>query len=110
MLRGERVILRPVEKDDLKKLHELGNNVELQMLAGGSWEPWSLASYEKDFDKNLESQEKADFVIEVDGNVIGDIGLHHWRNRLAGSASFGVSILDPNYLSKGYGREAIELL
>lgn len=110
VLRGERVILRPVEKDDLKKLHELGNNVELEMLASASWEPLPLASYEKDFDKHLESQEKGSFVIEVDGNVIGEIGLHDWRNRRAGTSSFGVSILDPDYLGKGYGREAIELL
>lgn len=110
MLRGERVILRSVEKDDLKKLHDLRSNVELEMLAGGAWEPRPLAAYEKDFEKSLDSQEKGDFVIEVDGNVIGEIGLHDWRNRRAGSASFGVSILDPNYLGKGYGREAINLL
>jgi diamine N-acetyltransferase len=110
MLRGERVILRPLEKEDLKKLHDLDANVELHMLAGSSWEPWPLAAYEKDFEKHLESQEKSDFVIEVDGNVIGEIGLHEWRNRRAGSASFGVSILDPNYLGQGYGREAINLL
>jgi RimJ/RimL family protein N-acetyltransferase len=46
----------------------------------------------------------------VDGNIIGEIGLHDWRNRRSGSASFGVSILDPNYLGQGYGREAINLL
>src|SRR5215469_13973025 len=110
MLRGERVVLRPVEKEDLKKLHDLDANVDLHMLASSSWEPWPLAAYEKDFEKHLESQEKSDFVIEVDGKVIGEIGLHEWRNRRAGSASFGVSILDPNYLGQGYGREAINLL
>jgi len=110
MLRGERVVLRPVEKDDLKKLHDLRSNVELEMLAGGAWEPRPLAAYEKEFEKDLDSHEKGNFLIEVDGNVIGEIGLHDWRNRRAGSASFGVGILDPNYLGKGYGREAINLL
>ncbi len=109
MLRGERVVLRPIEKEDLKKLHELQSNVELVMLGNASWEPWSLASSEKEFEKHLESQEKGDFVIEVDGNIIGEIGLHEWRNRRAGAAAFGVGIYDPNYLSKGYGREAIGL-
>jgi RimJ/RimL family protein N-acetyltransferase len=110
MLRGERVVLRPVEKEDLKRLHDLGSNVELEMLAGSSWEPVPLAAFEKEFEKHLEGREKSDFVIEVDGTVIGEIGLHEWRNRRAGSASFGVSIRDPEYLGKGYGREAIDLL
>src|SRR5271166_4795848 len=109
MLRGERVVLRTQEKDDLKRLHELGNNVELRMLGGSYWAPRPLADYEKDFEKSLESKEKAEFVIEVDGKVIGDIGLHDWRNRRAGSASFGVGIFDPEYLGQGYGREAINL-
>ena len=50
MLRGERVVLRTLEKDDLKRLHELGSNVELSMLGGSYWEPWPLAAYEKDFE------------------------------------------------------------
>ncbi len=109
MLRGERVVLRTLEKDDLKRLHELGSNVELSMLGGSYWEPWPLAAYEKDFEKSLESKDKAEFVIEVDGKVIGDMGLHDWRNRRAGSASFGIGILDPEYLGRGYGREAINI-
>ena len=58
----------------------------------------------------MEGDGPADFVIEVDGKTIGHIGLHPWRNRRAGTASFGVGIYDPDYLGKGYGREAINLL
>jgi diamine N-acetyltransferase len=110
MLRGERVVLRTMERSDLPRLHELGANVELQMLGGSAWNPIPLAAFEKEFDKHVEDEDKAEFVIEVEGKVIGDIGLHHWRNRRAGTASMGVGIFDPEYIGKGYGREAIGLL
>jgi RimJ/RimL family protein N-acetyltransferase len=111
MLRGERVTLRPIERDDLKRLHELMTaNVDLVLLSHGSWEPWSLVAMEKEYDKRLEEPDKSEFVIEADGKVIGEIDLHRWKNRRAGSASFGVSIFDPEYLGKGYGREAVDLL
>ena len=35
MLRGERVTLRSIERDDLKRLHELSQNVEGIMQAAG---------------------------------------------------------------------------
>jgi diamine N-acetyltransferase len=110
MLRGEKVVLRTLEREDLKRLHELSRNVELEVLAGGAWSPWPLAAWEKEFDKHLEDEDKSDFVIEADGKVIGDIGLHRWKNRRAGTAELGVSIYDPEYLGKGYGRDAINVL
>jgi diamine N-acetyltransferase len=107
MLRGKRVVLRAVEKDDVKRLHALHANVDLALLSDGSWRPESLASWEKDFDKHLDDHDKSDFVIEVDGVVIGEIGLHQHINRRAGVAYLGVGIHDPEYVGKGYGRDAI---
>ncbi len=109
MLRGEKVILRPFERDDLKALHALQANVDLVLLSDGAWSPESLASWEKHFDKDLEQEDVADFIIEADGKVIGHIGLHPWRNHRAGIASLGVGIYDPDYLGKGYGRDAINV-
>ncbi len=109
MLKGERVTLRAMERDDLKRMHELRANVELMTLGHGSWEPTSLAAMEKHFEKNLDREDPSWFVIEADGKVIGDIGLHH-RNRRAGATEFGILILDPDYISKGYGRDALEVL
>lgn len=110
MLRGEKVILRPIEREDLKRLHELSANVELEMLAGGAWSPWSLAAMEKDFEKHLEEEDKSEFVIEADGKVIGTTELHRWKNRRAGTAGVGIGIYDPEYLGKGYGRDALKVL
>jgi RimJ/RimL family protein N-acetyltransferase len=109
MLKGEKVTLRSVERDDLKRLHELERDVELMLLGDGDWQPVPLAAFEKNFDKYLETEEKDWFVIEVDGKVIGSIGLHH-KNRRDGSSQFGISIYDRAYLSQGYGREAVQLL
>ena len=110
MLRGKRVVLRATEKDDLKRLHELHANVDLVLLGDGGWRPESLAAWEKDFDKHLEEEDKSDFVIVVDGVVIGEIGLHRHMNRRAGVAHLGVGIYDPEYVGKGYGRDAVTTL
>jgi diamine N-acetyltransferase len=109
MLKGKKVILRAVERDDLKRLHALERNVDLALLADGEWQPVPLAQWERNFDKNLEDADKANFVIEADGVVIGGIGLHH-RSRRQGVTSFGIGIYDPDYLGNGYGRDAIETL
>ena len=107
MLRGEKVVLRAKERDDLKRLHELNRNVELGLLGRNNWIPVSLAAWEKDFDKHLEDEDKSDFVIEVDGRVIGTISLHGWKNPRAGTVEMAVGIYDPDYVGKGYGRDAI---
>jgi diamine N-acetyltransferase len=109
MLKGERVILRAVERDDLKRLHELQRNVELMMLGDGQWQPEPLAALEKDYDKHLSDEDKAWFAIEIDGKVVGDMGLHH-RDRRSRVSAFGIGIYDPEYVGQGYGREAIALL
>lgn len=108
MLKGERVILRAVEREDLKRLHELHRNVDLVLFGSGSWQPEPLAAIEKRFEKHLDDEDPCFFVIEVDGVVVGDIGLHH-RDQRARVSAFGISILDPSYIGQGYGREATRL-
>lgn len=110
MLCGEKVVLRAVEREDLKALHDLASNVELAMLSDGAWTPSPLAEYEKEFDEHVKDDDKSHFVIEADGEIIGDIGLHLRKNRRAGAATLGVSIYDPDYIGKGYGRDAIAVL
>lgn len=109
MLRGEKVSLRAIEREDLKQLHALERNLDLVMFGDGEWQPRPLESFEKRFEKDLEADEKVWFVIEADGQVIGSIGLHH-TNRFTGVTSFGIGINHPDYVGRGYGREAIALL
>jgi RimJ/RimL family protein N-acetyltransferase len=108
MLKGERVTLRALERDDLKRLHELSQDVELALLGDGEWQPTPLAAWEKDFEKRLEDREHAKFAIEADGKLIGDIQLQ-MRDQRSRVAGLGIAIYDRDYLGRGYGREAIEL-
>ena len=109
MLQGTRVVLRAVEREDLKRLHELHQNIDLVLLGDGEWEPQPLAAREKRYDNRVADEDKAWFVIEVAGTVIGDLNLHH-RDRRSGVSAFGIGIYDPEYLGQGYGREAIGLM
>jgi RimJ/RimL family protein N-acetyltransferase len=109
VLQGKRVILRAIERDDLKRLHELYQQVDLVLFADGHWRPSPLAAYEKNFEKQLDNHDPVHFVIEVDGRVIGDVELHN-RDKRSHVSSFGIGIYDREYLGKGYGREAIALL
>ncbi len=109
MLKGDSVVLRPVEREDIKRLHELERNVDLVLLADGAWEPKPLAALEKEFDKDLERGELAFFAIEVGGKLIGGCGLHH-SHRRDGSTEFGIGIYDSEYIGQGYGRDAIRTL
>ena len=58
MLRGKRVVLRAMEKDDIKRLHELHANVDLILFGDGVWRPEPLAAWEKEFDKHLEDHDR----------------------------------------------------
>src|SRR3954452_5449486 len=93
MLQGERVVLRAVEREDLKRLHELARNVDLVLLGDGEWDPQPLAGREKRYDNRVADEDKAWFVIEGAGTVLGDINFHH-RDRRSGVSAFGIGISD----------------
>ena len=111
MLKGKNVILRAIGRDDLPRLVEFGNDLEVYALSGyHAWKPSSLASREAEFDKKIQQPDDAvGFVIEVEGVVIGDCGLSHF-NRVHGNCMLGISIGDKDYWGKGYGEEAMTLL
>ena len=109
MLRGERVILRALEREDLKRLHELERNVDLVLLGDAEWSPIPLAAREKWFEKRLDDDDHCKFAIEADGKLVGDCQLQ-MRDRRSQVSSLGIAIYDPDYVGKGYGREALALL
>ncbi|MHB8628573.1 MAG: GNAT family N-acetyltransferase [Aggregatilineales bacterium] len=109
MLKGQKVTLRTIERTDLPHLHDLMQNVTLVMPAYGGWSPVPFAAFEKNFEKHLEDEDPSYFVIEADGKVIGEIFLHH-KHRHSGTTQFGIGIYDADYVGKGYGRDALDLL
>jgi RimJ/RimL family protein N-acetyltransferase len=112
VLRGERVVLRALERDDLRLLWEADNDLEIELLGGGDPpRPHSLAEVEAGFERDVadEGQKAIWFVIEADGTPIGTCGLRdlEWTAR---HAALGIAIFDRHYWGQGYGREAMELL
>lgn len=97
-----------MERDDLKHLHALLQHVDLVLLSHGDWQPISLASWEKDFEKHLEDRNYHQFVIEADGKPIGSMVLRGDANPRSGTGRFGIGIHDPEYVGRGYGRDALE--
>ena len=79
MLKGERVVLRPIQREDLPRLWELVADFEVAVLGNpGPIVPRSLAASEANFDQELAQprKDRAYFAIEVDDELIGEAGLH----------------------------------
>jgi diamine N-acetyltransferase len=112
MIVGDRVQLRPIERDDLPRCVEWFGDPEVRrhLLV---YLPFSLAQEERWFEHlqgRLERQEEVLLGIETtDGVHIGNIGLHpiNWRNR---SAELGIVIGEKAYWNQGYGTDAIRTL
>ena len=115
MLKGERLILRAWERDDLPRLHEFNNDLEVELLGGGDApKPQSRERIQMWFEEREKSDkprpsELGNFVIEADGKVIGTCGLWHY-SATASNCFLGIGIGDREYWGKHYGREAIGLL
>jgi diamine N-acetyltransferase len=112
MILGERVRLRPIERDDLPRFVEWFGDPEVRrhlMI----YLPFSLAQEERWFENlldRLERQEDLVLAIEAaDGVHIGNIGLHgiDWKNR---NGELGIAIGEQAYWDQGYGTDAIRTL
>jgi diamine N-acetyltransferase len=112
MLDGKHVRLRAIEREDLPRLHELFDD-DLELIARSEDappRPVSLAEREQRFDELLEEPDRTvmRFVIEVDGELIGECQLHfidHYR----GSCELGIA-LGREYWAKGFGQDAVRTL
>ncbi|MBI3734642.1 MAG: hypothetical protein HY259_14485 [Chloroflexi bacterium] len=80
MLKGEKVILRAIQREDLKRQWEFNNDVEVELSGGGDPPmPQSLAPdwIGGEFDENARKggRDGALFAIEADGLYIGQCGV-----------------------------------
>jgi RimJ/RimL family protein N-acetyltransferase len=111
-LRGERVFLRPAEREDLDDFVRWFSDAEVtQYLALRA--PFSKAMEEQWFAGMVERQGKTDwhFVICLiaDGRAIGTAGLHQ-VDAENGSAAFGISIGDKAEWNRGHGTDALRAI
>src|SRR5688500_17280994 len=112
MLKGKRVLLRSVRRDDLTRLCEFNNDIEVELAGGGDPPfPQSLERLHADYDKDISrgGRDPLWFAIESDGLFIGQCALFNF-NDMNQTCEVGIAIGDKAYWGKGYGREAIMLL
>lgn len=113
MLKGEKVILRPMRREYLEKYFEYLNDVELQLLASDTvpmpTEPERLA---RTFEQHI-TQPREQFLwfgIEVQGGkFIGQCILRNF-DHAARTCELGITIGDRDYQNRRHGRDAVRLL
>ncbi|MDO8360839.1 MAG: GNAT family protein [Devosia sp.] len=112
MLQGKRVRLRSIGRDDLPRQLAFNNSLEIELAGGGDPPlPQSLERLQADFDSaaGKGGRDGPSFGIEADGQFIGQCALFN-IDAVARTCELGITIGDPAYLDRGYGREAIALL
>ena len=114
MLRGKKVILRPVRRSDIQYFLKWFNDLEVTQYLNMSLPMTEMA--EEKFIEELgasRSQSTVMFVIEaIEGDStkpIGNTGLSNINAR-DHNATFGIAIGDKDYWSKGCGTEAARLI
>ena len=70
-LKGEKVFLRAIEKEDMEFLREMINNPELERNVVGWSFPISKYEQEKWFESQVQNKDNIRYIIEVDGERIG---------------------------------------
>jgi len=108
MIKGKKIALRALEKDDLRRCWKWVNNPEVTEGMGSSI-PKSMHDEERWYEETQKSDKKKIFAIQVNKKHIENIALDNidYRNK---KASLGIVIGEQNYWSKGYGTDAIKTL
>jgi RimJ/RimL family protein N-acetyltransferase len=112
LLKGDRVILRALEREDLERLHEFNNDLAIELAGGGDPPmPQSLARLQAEFENRASTggRDDASFAIEADGQFIGVCGLFQF-DQTAHTCELGITIGDKGYWGRGYGRDAVRVL
>jgi RimJ/RimL family protein N-acetyltransferase len=108
VLRGAKVTLRAVEREDLRRLWELRNDERTEVLAFGPPKPRSMAEMDVWFDRMLADTNSYVFVIDAEGATVGTCNLRD-VDPVNRRAEIGIS-LAADQTGKGYGSDAIRVL
>ncbi len=112
MLTGRKVRLRSVSRDDLERLCQFNNDVEVEVAGGGDPPlPQSLARLQAEYDAEAAKggRDSTHFAIEAEGKFIGQCALFNF-NHEASTCELGITIGDKAYWGRGYGRDTIQVL
>jgi len=103
-LAGERVALRPLEREHLARCVKWFNDVDVTYYLARD-EPLTMSQEEQWFDEYRTKVDEEIYAIEVEGAHIGNIGLHG-IDRANRKASLGIVIGEKDYWSRGFGTDA----
>ena len=111
MVSGEKVRIRALERTDIDNFMEWVNNRDITKYLLAFTVPVSRAFEEKWLEKMIypSDTDKAFAIETLDGRYLGNIGLHA-IDALNRHAELGIVIGKPDFLSQGYGRDAINVL
>lgn len=112
MLRGERVVLRAIERADVADLHTWARDPAVWPLTSDDpWTPKTVADSEKQYDEGERyraDDKNVPFAVDVDGRLVGQVSL--WAvDHLSRRGSLGI-YLGPDARGQGYGRDAVAVL
>ena len=111
MIKGEKIYLRPILKEDSKYLNEWKNDEEVYRFLGGGFSPVSINQQEKWIDSMIDmtGNNKRFIICENIDKPVGMIGLYgiNWIHR---TCEIGVFIGDKKSQGNGYGKEACLLI
>lgn len=111
MLRGERVVLRPIERDDLERLWRWYFDTDTwQKVKGEPVSPVPFEAYVAKWERTLaDPGDDARFAVEAGGELVGRCDMFGFDN-LARHATIGVTIGDPSARGRGLGRDVVRTL
>lgn len=111
MIKGKKVYLRPIVKEDINYLNAWKNNEDTFKYLGGGFLPTSIDQQIKWIDKltDTSGNNKRFIICAENDKPVGMVGLYNinWIHR---TAEIGIYIGDKNSKGKGYGREACQLI
>lgn len=108
-LLGDRIYLSPRSIEDVEKFTEWLNDFEVTDYTGRSGAIMSLEEERKYLQENSNAEATFSIITLDEDKLIGTVGLER-IDHMNRTATLGIFIGDKEYLSKGYGTEAIRLL
>ena len=106
ILKGKKVILRPVEFEDLEFVRTMINNPDIERSIIGWALPISRKDEEKWYSSFANSEQNIRYIIEThNGNVVGLTGLGNIDMKNGSAKGLGIRI-SPEAQSQGYATDA----
>lgn len=111
VIKGEKVYLRPILKQDITFLNEWKNDEETYRYLGGGFMPTSIDQQEKWMDSMIDTtgNNKRFIICDNENLPIGMVGLYsiNWIHR---TCEIGLYIGNKSTQGRGYGKESCRLI